>query len=79
MRRCVRWVDQRLVSSGCVSKGDDSLLAIDVVVEGADLVTVTDGGFAKRTSVDQWATKGQWDPRRARDEVGGGAVPSWVR
>ena len=37
----------------------DSLLAMDVVVEGADLVTVTDGGFAKRTSVDQWATKGR--------------------
>ncbi len=37
----------------------DSLLAMDVVVPGADLVTVTDGGFAKRTSVDQWATKGR--------------------
>lgn len=38
---------------------NDSLLAMDVVVEGADLVTVTDGGFAKRTPVDQWATKGR--------------------
>jgi len=40
-------------------RGDDSLLSMEVVSEGADLVTVTDGGFAKRTSVDQWATKGR--------------------
>ncbi|HQZ84064.1 MAG TPA: DNA gyrase subunit A [Actinomycetota bacterium] len=38
--------------------GDD-LLAMDVVREGPYLVTVTDGGFAKRTSVDEWSTKGR--------------------
>jgi DNA gyrase subunit A len=38
---------------------DDSLLAMDVVRDGADLVTVTDGGFAKRTTLDQWATRGR--------------------
>ena len=39
-------------------QGDD-LLAMDVVREGPFLVTVTDGGFAKRTSVDEWSTKGR--------------------
>lgn len=37
----------------------DSLLSMNVVADDADLVTVTDGGFAKRTSLDQWATKGR--------------------
>lgn len=40
-------------------RGDDSLLAMDVVREGTDLVTVTDGGFAKRTSVTEWNSKGR--------------------
>ena len=30
-------------------RGDDRLLAMDTVRPGSDLVTVTDGGFAKRT------------------------------
>jgi DNA gyrase subunit A len=38
---------------------DDALLAMDVVREGAFVVTATDGGFAKRTPVDEWATKGR--------------------
>lgn len=37
----------------------DSLLALDVVTEGGQLVTVTDGGYAKRTSLDEWNTKGR--------------------
>lgn len=37
----------------------DSLLAMDVVKEGAYLVTVTDGGFGKRTPVDDWSVKGR--------------------
>jgi DNA gyrase subunit A len=37
----------------------DHLLAMDVVREGAALVTVTDGGFAKRTSLTEWPTKGR--------------------
>jgi len=37
----------------------DYLLALDVVREGASLVTVTDGGFAKRTVLTEWPTKGR--------------------
>ena len=38
---------------------DDSLLAMDVVREGATVVTITDGGYAKRTNVDEWTPKGR--------------------
>ncbi|MFZ9751200.1 MAG: DNA gyrase C-terminal beta-propeller domain-containing protein, partial [Candidatus Nanopelagicales bacterium] len=37
----------------------DYLLAMDVVRAGASLVTVTDGGFAKRTELTEWPTKGR--------------------
>jgi DNA gyrase subunit A len=37
----------------------DSLLALDVVVAGGQLVTVTDGGYAKRTPLEEWNTKGR--------------------
>lgn len=37
----------------------DSLLAMDVVRSGAALVTVTDGGYAKRTEVADWTVKGR--------------------
>ncbi len=37
----------------------DELLAMDTVVPGSYVVTVTDGGFAKRTPVDDWTTKGR--------------------
>ncbi len=40
-------------------RGDDSLLAMDVVRPETFVVTVTDGGFAKRTPVGDWATKGR--------------------
>ena len=40
-------------------RGDDSLLSMDVVTPGTFVVTITDGGFAKRTSVDEWAAKGR--------------------
>jgi DNA gyrase subunit A len=40
-------------------RGDDALLSMDVVTPGTVVVTVTDGGFAKRTSVDEWAAKGR--------------------
>ena len=40
-------------------RGDDRLLAMDTVRPGSDLVTVTDGGFAKRTAVTGWNTKGR--------------------
>ena len=38
---------------------DDHLLSMDVVQDGAFVVTATDGGFAKRTSVDEWNSKGR--------------------
>ena len=37
----------------------DELLAMDVVTEGSFVVTVTDGGFAKRTPVEEWNAKGR--------------------
>ncbi len=38
---------------------DDALLAMDVVREGSAVVTITDGGYAKRTNVDEWTPKGR--------------------
>ena len=32
---------------------------MDVIREGAFVVTITDGGFAKRTNVEEWAAKGR--------------------
>ena len=40
-------------------RGEDALLSMDVVREGAFVVTVTDGGYAKRTPVDEWSPKGR--------------------
>lgn len=40
-------------------RGDDELLAMDVVLEDSSVVTVTDGGFAKRTPVGEWNVKGR--------------------
>jgi DNA gyrase subunit A len=40
-------------------RGDDDLLAMDVVMPDTFVVTVTDGGFAKRTPVGEWAPKGR--------------------
>jgi len=40
-------------------KGDDYLLSMDVVKEGSFVFTATDGGFAKRTAVTEWAPKGR--------------------
>jgi DNA gyrase subunit A len=40
-------------------RSDDELLSMEVVTEGADVVTVTDGGYAKRTPVDEWNVKGR--------------------
>ncbi|MFN8148284.1 MAG: DNA gyrase subunit A [Candidatus Nanopelagicales bacterium] len=44
---------------GMKFRDGDHLLAMDTVREGAFVVTVTDGGFAKRTPVDEWSTKGR--------------------
>jgi DNA gyrase subunit A len=40
-------------------KEDDTLLVMDVVRPGATVVTVTDGGYAKRTAVEEWTPKGR--------------------
>jgi DNA gyrase subunit A len=40
-------------------RGHDDLLAMDVIRPDTFVVTVTDGGFAKRTPVGDWATKGR--------------------
>ena len=40
-------------------RGDDALLSMDVVRPDSFVVTVTDGGYAKRTSVAEWAPKGR--------------------
>ena len=37
----------------------DELLAAEVVRTDTDLVTVTDGGFAKRTALSEWLAKGR--------------------
>ena len=37
----------------------DSALSMEVVRPGSHLVTVTDGGYAKRTSVTEWRTQGR--------------------
>jgi DNA gyrase subunit A len=44
---------------GMKFRGSDDLLAMDVAHEDAFVVTVTDGGFAKRTSVTEWTPKGR--------------------
>jgi DNA gyrase subunit A len=40
-------------------KGEDNVLAMEVVREGSFVLTATDGGFAKRTPVDEWNSKGR--------------------
>jgi DNA gyrase subunit A len=44
---------------GMKFRGDDHLLAMDVVRPGAYVVTVTDGGYGKRTPVEDWSVKGR--------------------
>ncbi|MEY5145199.1 MAG: hypothetical protein RL745_568, partial [Actinomycetota bacterium] len=40
-------------------RGDDNLLSMQVVAPDAYLVTVTDGGFGKRTQLSEWNAKGR--------------------
>jgi DNA gyrase subunit A len=40
-------------------RAGDHLLAMDTVAPGSYVVTVTDGGYAKRTPVDEWTPKGR--------------------
>ncbi|MDO5644727.1 MAG: DNA gyrase subunit A [Dermabacter sp.] len=45
--------------TGMKFRGDDELLAMDVVREGTYVFTVTDSGFAKRSSVDEYRVQGR--------------------
>src|SRR5690606_756744 len=45
--------------TGMKFRHDDQLLAMDVVRPDTFVVTVTDGGFAKRTSVDEYRLQGR--------------------
>jgi DNA gyrase subunit A len=40
-------------------RGEDALLAMDVVRPDTFVVTITDGGYAKRTPIVEWAPKGR--------------------
>mgnify|MGYP006277662691 CR=1 FL=1 len=40
-------------------RAGDALLSMEVANDGKHVVTVTDGGFAKRTMVQEWAPKGR--------------------
>ena len=44
---------------------------MDVVREDADLFVVTDGGYAKRTSVDEYPVKGRGGLGREGSQPGG--------
>jgi DNA gyrase subunit A len=45
--------------TGMKFRARDELLAMDVVREGADLFVVTEGGFAKRTSITEYRVQGR--------------------
>ena len=45
--------------TGMKFREDDELLSMDVVQEGAALFTVTDGGFAKRTLLEEYRVQGR--------------------
>lgn len=45
--------------TGMKFREDDELLSADVVVEGADLFVVTEGGFAKRTRISEYRIQGR--------------------
>ena len=40
-------------------RASDELLAMDTIMSGSYVVTVTDGGYAKRTPVEEWTPKGR--------------------
>ena len=45
--------------TGMRFRGDDSLLAMQKVADGTDLFVVTEGGFAKRTLLDEYRVQGR--------------------
>jgi DNA gyrase subunit A len=40
-------------------RAGDELLSMDTILSGSYVVTVTDGGYGKKTSVDEWTPKGR--------------------
>ena len=42
-----------------VSRGDNAVLAMDVVQEGTDLLVVTENGYGKRTDIEDYPVKGR--------------------
>ena len=44
---------------GMKFRGDDELLTMDVPREGTDLLIVTESGYAKRTPIEEYPTKGR--------------------
>ncbi|MFD7309189.1 DNA gyrase subunit A [Promicromonospora sp. NPDC059942] len=45
--------------TGMKFREEDELLSADVVIEGADLFVVTEGGFAKRTRISEYRIQGR--------------------
>ncbi len=45
--------------TGMKFRGEDELLAADVVREGSDMFVVTEGGFAKRTDISEYRVQGR--------------------
>ncbi|USR79424.1 DNA gyrase subunit A [Arcanobacterium pinnipediorum] len=45
--------------TGMKFRGDDRLLAMDIVDEGAEVFVVTEGGYAKRTDIEQYRVQGR--------------------
>jgi DNA gyrase subunit A len=45
--------------TGMKFREDDELLSADVVIDGADLFVVTEGGFAKRTRISEYRIQGR--------------------
>lgn len=45
--------------TGMKFRGDDRLLAMDVVDDGAEVFVVTEGGYAKRTDIEQYRVQGR--------------------
>ena len=52
--------------TGMKFRADDELLAMDVITEGSFLVTVTDGGTAKRSDMHRVNSDGNLDYRRTK-------------
>lgn len=66
VKRICRLVVVQLKVYGIRLKADDELLTMQVADENADLLTVTEGGFAKRTQHHEYRRQNQSRFRRER-------------